>query len=149
VELPRRTTKLRHVMALVAVVAIGLGLWLPSRNVAQWVGGFPLEVALEDRSGRSVVAVAVEPVARMAEAEFFMAHPESPELHLEGVNWVAGQTFTVWVRSGGTSMSGRELSYHQYQALIVRIEYADGTNRLLSVRIPGGRGPRRVSVSVP
>jgi hypothetical protein len=143
--------KLRHLMALVAVVAVGLGLyrWLPSSPVARWVGGFPLEVALEDRSGRSVVAVAVEPVDRISEAEFFLAHPESPEFHLKEVNWVAGQAFPVWVRCTGSSMSGRELSYHQHQALVVRIDYADGAHRLLSVEIPDGRIRRRVSVVVP
>lgn len=134
-----------------AVVAVGLSLcrWLDSSQVAVWVGGFPLEVALEDRSGRSIVAVAVEPVPQSAEARHFLAHPDSPEFHLEEVNWVAGQAFTVWVPSSGTSRSGRELSYRHYQALIVRIDYADGTNRLFSVRIPDGSGRLRVSVLVP
>jgi hypothetical protein len=46
-------------------------------------------------------------------------------------------------------MSGRELSYHQYQALVVRIDYGEGTNRLLWVRIPDRRARRLVSVLVP
>jgi hypothetical protein len=72
--------KLRHLMVLVAIVAVGLGVyrWLPSVSVAHWVGGFPLEVALDDRSGRSVVAVAVEPVAQMVEAEFSWPIPKAP-----------------------------------------------------------------------
>jgi hypothetical protein len=143
--------RLRHLVALVAVVAVGLCCWrwLDSRRVARWVGGFPLEVTLDDRSARSIVTVAVEPVARVAEAEWFLAHPDSPELQLKEVDWVDGQTFTVWVRCSGASKSGRELSYHQRRGLVVRIDYADGTNRLLSVGIPDGRVRRRVSVLVP
>jgi hypothetical protein len=145
------TLKFRHLMAFVAVVAVGLSLCLglESGSAALWVGGFPLEVSLEDRSGRSIVAVAAQPVARV-EAEHFLANPESPELQLEEVDWIAGQAFTVRVRcTGSTSRVGRDLSYHQPQALLVRIDYADGTNRFLSVKIPDGRVRRRVSVLVP
>ena len=92
--------------------------------------------------------MAVEPVPQSAEARHFLAHPESPEFHLEEVNWVVGQAFTVWVRRSGTSRSGHKLLYRHYQALIVSIDYADGTNRLFSVRFPTG-GPSAVSVLVP
>jgi hypothetical protein len=148
---PRMTMKLWHLLALVAVVAVGMALWpgLIPLGVAHWIGGFPLEVALEDRSGRSIAAVAVEPIDRVAEAEWFVAHPDNPELHLKEVDWLDDQHFTVWVRSTGVSASGCELSYHQHQALVVLVDYADGTNRLLSIGIPDGRVRRRISVVVP
>jgi hypothetical protein len=101
-------------------------------------------------TGRPIVAVAVEPVGHVGDAEHFLAHPRSPEPHLEDVHWIAGRPFTVWVRCiGRTSMSGRELSYSQYKALLVRVDYADGSNRLLWVAIPDGRRGRRVSVLIP
>jgi hypothetical protein len=145
------TLRLRHLMALVAVIAVGLSLflWSSSGPLSLWVGGFPLEVALEDRSGRSVIGVAVQQVAQMADAEFLVAHPESPDLFLEEADWVADQVFTVRVRCHGASMPGREVSYSQCRALVVRIDYADSTHRLLSVAIPDGRIRRRVSVLVP
>jgi hypothetical protein len=139
-------------MAAVAVVAVGLSLflWSDSGAVGVWDGGFPLQATLEDRSGRSIAAVAVEPIGHLADAEQFLDDPRSPEWHLEDVHWVAGQAFTVRVKcSGRTSMFGRELAYHQFEALLIRIEYADGASRWLYVKIPDGRLQRRVSVLIP
>lgn len=150
---PWMTFRVRHLMGLVAVIAVALSLlpWLERvLVVAVWDGGFPLQVTLDDRSDRTIVAVAARPVGHVEEAEELLDHPRSADQELEDVHWVAGKAFTIWVPcSGRTSMFGRELSYYHFPALMVRVEYADGTDRLLWAQIPDGRVQRSVTVAVP
>src|SRR4051812_19084262 len=117
-RLPRLTT--RRLMVLVAVVGVCL-CFLDCRGVV-WDGGFPLQVDLQDRGSRTIVGVAVQTCSNARESEFFLAHPDSPELDLRAVPWRVGQPFTVHVPCGGRSSGlGRELDYGQYRTLLVRV----------------------------
>ncbi len=147
-----RGVKLRvqHLMALVAIVAVVLCLLIPSAQVAVWDGSFDLLVTVENRSWHTIIAAAAQPLGRTEVAELVVAHDGDPDLLLEDVHWVAGQPFTVRIPcSGRRSMTGRELSYYQFQALLVRVEFADGAKRLLSVKIPDGRVSRSASILIP
>ncbi len=142
----------RHMMALVAILAVVLCLYrlLDSVQTLVWDGDFPLLVDLEDRSGRQIISVSALPVRGIEEADYYLAHDRNQGLELVDVNWVDGQPFTVRVVYSGTvSMSGRELSYTQFRSLLVRVEYADGASQRCSVDIPDGRSRRRVSVLFP
>jgi hypothetical protein len=144
---PRVTFKLKYLLAFVAVVAIGLSL--DSQRVAIWDGAFPLQLDLQDATGHAFVAVATKTLARRQEAEYFLAHPDSPELDLEEVPRIMGQAITIQVPCWGrTSLSGRELNYGQFSTLLVRVEYSDSTRRMLAVAIPDGRLQRRTTVPV-
>jgi hypothetical protein len=108
-----------------------------------------LQLELQDATGHAIAAVATKTLGRRQEAEYFLAHPESPELDLENVPWTMGQPITIQVPCyGRDSISGRELSYGQFSTLLVRVEYSDGTRRMLSVPIPDGRRQRRMTVLV-
>jgi hypothetical protein len=135
-------------MIAVAVAAV-ICLYLVLLESADWVGGFPIQVGLQDQAGRTIVAVAAEACQFRQDAELFLAHPDSLEFNLVSVPWVQGQPFTIYVVCWGSTRWGRERAYRQRESLVMRIEYDDGSRRLVSAAIPDGRVKRRVTVLVP
>ncbi|WP_165225412.1 hypothetical protein [Aquisphaera insulae] len=139
---------MRHLMAFIAFAAVGL--CLDSCAGAIWDGAFPLQVDLVGSGGHSIVAVAARSFASKDEIEHELAHPDCPESRLEEIRWGADQSFEVRVRCSGTKsmMSRRELSYFQHRFLLVRVEYADGARRVLSLAIPDGRVTRHLTAQI-
>jgi hypothetical protein len=146
--MPLPRFRLRTLMIVVAVAAV-ICLYLALVDSADWIGGFPIQVDLRDQAGRTIVAVAAETCQFRQDAELLLAHPDSPEFNLVSVPWVQGQPFTIYVVCMGCTRWGRERAYHQREFLVMRVEYADGSRRLVSAAIPDGRVKRRVTVLVP
>jgi hypothetical protein len=142
-----------YVLALAGVVGVGVFgtlACLPFLSVAVWDGQATLAVDLDDRTGGSIVAVWAIPLHGAKDAEAFLRYHGAPDWGLRDVGWVAGQPFTVRVMTSGRTTSwGAELSYSQAGPLALRIDYADGTHRNLTARIPDLRVEKRLKVVVP
>src|SRR5262245_25278465 len=96
-----------------------------------WVGNFPLEVRLVPYADREITGVSFDVPACAESAERGRGDIRKVELDLKPVEPVDGHTFTVRVRCGGcTSAFGWEWSYSQYQLLVLKIDFADGTSLL-------------------
>lgn len=117
---------------------------------ALWSGRFPLTVHLRSKDDREIIRVSARAVMAYDWETYLRLNPDPRDLGLEPVQWVAGQSFGVRVPCGGrTSGFGRELSYHNFRVLILRIEYGDGTSEYVISEIPDGRRQREVFVTVP
>jgi hypothetical protein len=139
--------RVRIVMIAVAVVALGLGLDRITYTIAD--GFVPLQIALKARSDRHITAVASQVLSRHEEAEFLLTHPDHPELALDEVPWSEGQPLTIQVPvTRYRSILGRELSYFQFRALLLRATHADGASRFVVVKIPDARIQTRVDVTI-
>ena len=150
VKVPRLRFKVRHLMGLVAIVAIGTFMVDASHGII-WDGYFPLEVYLAGTAGQEIAQVAVKSMSHMTYVECFVVEAGKWDASPENVDWKEGEPFTVLVRNSGTvSGCGRELSYSQHDDLIIRIIYKDGTKKEFHTAIPYGRsGPQRVTVDIP
>src|SRR4051794_12899779 len=132
--LPGLRLKVRHLMGLVAMTAVGLGL--DSVPGGRACGAFPLRVELDVPPGHTIVAVAAGAEGSVERAESFLKAPGG--LDVDAVPWAAGQPFEVEVPCGSriSLLSGRRLSPWQYHALVLRLDYADGTSQWLVREIP-------------
>jgi hypothetical protein len=148
-RLPRLQFTVRHLLALVAVVA--LLFFVYDMVVGEdWIGSFPLEVCLSGAADRKIVRVEVMGAYSLEDApnpevRLGLLHPD-----MEQVEWIQGRSFLVWIGYGGSNSGlGRELSYAQRHLLVVRITFEDGTVEWIHVKIPDGRIRRDVVVPIP
>src|SRR5262249_36908677 len=140
---------LRTVLFLAAVLAAGL-LAYDLVVGAFCDGKFPLEVKLVSKTGREIVGVSAQALMQREWGEELRSDPQGFELDLQPVKWVEGRPFTVRVPFSSTrSGFGRELSYGQFELLVLRVEYADGTIAIVTARIPDGHSQRELSVEAP
>jgi hypothetical protein len=135
------------------LVAVLVGLGVAGYDCllrVDWVGAFPLRVQLNRKGPRLISRISAQALMASEWAEELRIDPRRLELDLKPVPWVEGQPFTVQVPSSGRmSGFGRDLSYFNFQLLVLRIEYADGTSEYVTADIPDGRVKREVFVVVP
>lgn len=133
-------------------IALGLGaagLLLCDCGGIVWDGAYELTVTLEPAADTPVRKVWVASVSGEEDAEELIQTPKWADTCLTPVAF-DGRPFVVQVYCGGhTSGLGREISYGQHRALLLRLEYADGHKQFKVVSVPDGRQSRCITVRIP
>src|SRR5262249_22830151 len=147
----RGNVRLRTKLTLVAATVLIAGLLAYDCCFGCfWVGGFRLQVNVVPSGSREITRISAEALMLKEWAQYVYEGTDRVELRLEPVQFAAGKPFTVYVESSGErSAFGRDLGYFQYQLLVLRVEYADGTHEYVTAEIPDGRRQREMSVQVP
>jgi hypothetical protein len=136
-------------IAVALLVTVGL-VGYDCLLLCLWSGRYFLNVQLEVKGDRPISRVSAKALMDKGWAEAIRLNPGWVSQDLEPVHWVEGEPFSVWVPCGGrTSALGRELSYFNFQLLVVRVDYTDGTSTYVTAEIPDGRLQRELHVAVP
>jgi hypothetical protein len=139
-------------MVLVALVAIILSLdSIPSGRAC---GEFRLLIDLEVPAGRKVVSVASHSQINVGLAEDYLRWwgGTLPDDCFAGASWTEGHPIPVRVPCGGMTslLSDSLIRRWQYHAIMVRLDYADGTSQTVVREIPEVRGHQeRMTIAVP
>jgi hypothetical protein len=142
---PELRMKVKLVSFFVAIVAALFAYDLLGTVI--WDGAFPLEIELANRGEQQIIRVSADVLMQREWATIVQTNPERIELNLKPVSWAEENPFTVRVPCSGTrSGLGRERSYMQFQLLVLRVEYADGTSEFATADIPDGRLQRKMFV---
>ncbi|MDZ4784324.1 MAG: hypothetical protein SGJ19_29100 [Planctomycetia bacterium] len=139
--------RLPTLLLLTAVFAFGLFV-VDNLSVAVWDGSFDLTVHLNygERAQLERLAYLVE--QNRAMAEWVAVNPEHHGDWFEPVD-DPNVPFVVGVNCyGRESTFGRELSYGEFECLIVKARFVDGTERIDVLDIPKGRHARSMSVTL-
>jgi hypothetical protein len=139
--------RLRTLLLLTAVIAFGLFV-VDNLSVAVWDGSFELTVRIDNVQSAKLerLAYSVEPKRDLA--EWVAAHPTENVDRFESVEDLNGP-FVVRVNCyGRESTFGRELSYGEFECLIVKARFVDGTERIDILEIPKGRHARSMTVTL-
>jgi hypothetical protein len=117
-----------------------------------WDGHFPLTVNFLGTKNQHIIDIAAQPLSHKEYAVYVKTVPGklARELDLKHMDWIEGQPFNVQVPcSGRRSEFGRELTYSQFQLLVLRIGYQDGKVEFIPIEIPDGRVNRKLTVTIP
>jgi hypothetical protein len=138
------------VMLLGGPVLAGL-FAVPLSVVKVWQSRFPLRLQLVHQASAEVVRVEGAAVQKRWEAEWHLQHPESNEPLCWSVLEPNGNgAYELWVPSWGREdMYGREWNYGHFQALILKVTYADGTQAVATGDIPLRRELRDLVIPIP
>jgi hypothetical protein len=142
--------RLRYVLLLLltaATLALAGVLYDRSREI-RWSGGYLVQVKIE-RSG-------TRQVSNVSAAILFRREWESTEGDPARIDsgWhvvpVSGEPFTLQVKCGGKeSRLGFRTSSVRQEVLVLKVDYADGSNELVVAHIPESKSRREMGVRVP
>ena len=148
-KLPRLQFSVRHLLALVAVVAL---LFFAFDMVVgeDWIGSFPLEVSLSCPTDRKIVRVEVMGADSLEDARILRPFGTTASGHgasgmvpgpvVPRVDPLLRLEFRAWAQSCFTL---------QHRLLFLRVHFEDGTVEWIHVQIPDGRFRRDVVVPIP
>ena len=135
-------------LAVVGPIFIAGFIYVPQTI---WDGGFDLNLHLVNNTGKAIDRIEAAAVASHQYSEFYVAHPD----HREQPRWSTvtldgGGVGQVYVNSAGhvNAFTGIELSYWRSEAVVVRVEFTDGSRSQFAVDVPE-RGKRHIEVDIP
>lgn len=137
-----RLSSLLGLIALLALVLAAVALFGPEKV---WTGHFELKIAIESASKTQIERVSYWTTYTREEAEEIAADYTRYAQGFEPAEY-ANQCAVVPVRSGGRiNALGRERRYVAQRYVVLCINYADGTENVVVVQVPRGRGSRSVT----
>ncbi len=141
--------RLRTLLLAIAATAVALFV-VDNLSIGIWDGRFNLTVHInqEGRSDIERLSYRVDKTRDMA--DWIASNPTSPEAWFDPLLSTKLPFFDVYVPCyGRTSTFGRELSYGEFQCLIVKVRYTDGSERCVVFDIPTGRHARAMTITLP
>jgi hypothetical protein len=115
-----------------------------------WDGGFDLSVHFVNNTGRSIDRIYATRPGSKSDMELYVSFPEREHPTWKPIEMEdSGLAHTHLNCSGHVSLLiGHELSYWQPEAIALRVDFADGSQSIFAVDVPG-RGKRDVDVDIP
>jgi hypothetical protein len=140
---------LRTLLLLVAIGPVVLsGLVYVPQMI--WDGRFALNVRFVNETGKTIDRIDAAAVIKREYADFHVAHPNVEEPRWRTFDLDDNGVAQIDVNCSGhvSQFTGIELSYMQFEAIVVRVEFTDGSQSLFAANIPE-RGKRHLDVDIP
>ena len=115
-----------------------------------WDGRFALNVRFVNETGKTIDRIDAASVINREDADFHIAHPDIEQPRWNAIILDNNGVGQIDVNCSGhvSQFTGIELSYMQFEAIVVRVEFADGSRSLFAVDVPE-RGKRHSQVDIP
>lgn len=141
---------LRTSLIMLAVGPIVLCVLFVGPYVAVWSGRFTLNVHFVNETEKNIDRMEAAVVSNREEADFHVSVPDVEPPRWRLVNLDSNGVAQLDVKcSGHDSWLGYELSYWQQTAIVVRVDFSDGSRSLFAADIPPERGGRHLFVHIP
>ncbi len=143
--------RVKHLLILMAVVAVGMTYRHHLEPTDYWTGHYDLKVTLVGETESAITLVDAYPLEDDRVLTWFRANPASisgRDLPIS-VPLDTDRSFSVEIETDGRrSRSRRLVRYHQPQYLGVVLTLEDGTAQRLWVELPDGRESKEVELKI-
>jgi hypothetical protein len=115
-----------------------------------WDGGYDLSVQFANQTGKAIDRIEAAAVGKREYADLHVAYPDVEPPNWRSVTLDGKGVGQIYVRSSGhvSQFTGIELSYYQEKAIVIRVDFTDGSRSLFAVNTPE-RGKRHIDVDIP
>ena len=141
---------MRYVASIIGML-LGLIVGFLCFNRTEWIGGFTLSVSITSAGNRPITKVTCSVFLNSEAARGASDQEGLPSYYPSDTTTadpIRGGVLAVDVKSFGSDGLMAN-SYYQFRALLVTVEYKDGTQFTKVVDVPDGRYTTSISVSVP
>jgi hypothetical protein len=143
--------KLRTLLIVLALGPVVLACLFFGLGDTVWDGRFTLNVSFVNETGKPIDRIEAAAVSNQAEADAYVSLPtggEQPKWRVvELDNSGSGQIDVNC--SGRDTWLGYELKYYRQGAIVVRVDFADGSQSLFASDIPPQRHIHNLVVHIP